>query len=140
MIQNVLPALRVVLYEGTGSQPLTSSERLEIMRSLLQKGYQVTRAVKDGTVSTIRAGVLLVLGQFHDQHIPAMASASELGGDVWIERLFLSKCASKSETSCASLSVGGRMTLACSAAGTFHSTPWKTSISGCFFRASTSSG
>ena len=77
MIQNVLPALRVVLYEGTGSQPLTSSERLEIMRSLLQKGYQVTRAVKDGTVSTIRAGVLLVLGQFHDQHIPAMASADD---------------------------------------------------------------
>ena len=64
MIQNIAPALRVVLYEGAGSQPLAAAERLEIMRSLLQKGYQVTRVLKDGAVSSIQEGLLLVLGRF----------------------------------------------------------------------------
>lgn len=76
MIQNAAPALRVVLYEGEGSLALSNAERFEIMKTLLQKGYQVTRALKNGAVSTILEGVLLVLGRFTESR-PPMDKATE---------------------------------------------------------------
>ena len=42
MIANAAPAPRVVLYEGEGSRALEESQRFELMRTLLEKGYAVT--------------------------------------------------------------------------------------------------
>ena len=75
MIQNAAPALRVVLYEGEGSQSLADTERFDIMLALLQKGYQVTRTLKDGAVSAVREGALLVLGRFTDGKAPTMEAS-----------------------------------------------------------------
>ena len=36
------PRLRVVLYEGHGSEPLEGPRRYEVLRTLLEKGYAVT--------------------------------------------------------------------------------------------------
>lgn len=76
MIQNAAPALRIVLYEGIGSQPLAAPERLELFRALLKKGYQVTRALKDGGVSAIQEGLLLVLGRFTETR-PELAESHD---------------------------------------------------------------
>ena len=56
--------LRVVLYEGTGSSPLPDDFRLELTRSLLERGHAVTRAVPNGRVGPAGEGALLVLGRF----------------------------------------------------------------------------
>ena len=72
MIQSAAPAVRIILYEGTGSLPMTAAHRLEMFRELLQKGYQVTRAIKDGVVSTFKEGTLIVLGQFNGGSAPQL--------------------------------------------------------------------
>jgi Pyruvate/2-oxoacid:ferredoxin oxidoreductase delta subunit len=60
--------LRVVLYEGAGSTPLSDADRFATMATLLQGGYAVTsvrsgsRTVPDGTRSPI-----VVLGRFAQQ-------------------------------------------------------------------------
>lgn len=64
MIAAAGPAFRVLLYEGEGSRPLESATRSEIMRSLLEKGYAVSRAVAGGTVTPMPTGSLLVLARF----------------------------------------------------------------------------
>lgn len=64
MIAAAGPAFRVLLYEGEGSRPLESSTRAEIMRSLLEKGYAVSRAVAGGSVTPMPSGSLLVLARF----------------------------------------------------------------------------
>jgi Pyruvate/2-oxoacid:ferredoxin oxidoreductase delta subunit len=59
-------ALRVVLYEGEGSRPLDQADRFATMRTLLEKGYAVTRSVPGGEVSPPGEGEVLVLGRFSD--------------------------------------------------------------------------
>jgi len=61
------PAVRVVLYEGEGSQPLPSDVSFEILRALLEKGYAVTRSVPGGRVSEPVDCALLVLGRFSEE-------------------------------------------------------------------------
>ena len=57
---------RVAIFEGTGSDPLESDLRNDIVMSLLQDGYAVT-LIRPGTaVSDITTGTLVVLGQFHE--------------------------------------------------------------------------
>jgi len=56
--------LRVVLYEGTDSAPLASTDRFSALTALLEKGFAVTRAVAGGRVAPHERGSLLVLGQF----------------------------------------------------------------------------
>src|SRR5690349_10423949 len=76
-----LPArtLRVVLYEGEGSQPLANADRFAMMATLLQGGYAVTavrrgsKAAPDGMKSP-----LVILGRFTGQ-TPAEATGD---GDV----------------------------------------------------------
>jgi Pyruvate/2-oxoacid:ferredoxin oxidoreductase delta subunit len=64
--------LRVVLYEGTGSQPLSSEDRFATVSGLLEKGFAVTRANGNGQPIGNKRGALLVLGQFEDGQAPAL--------------------------------------------------------------------
>ena len=61
------PALRIVLYEGTGTQPLDATDRYATISSLLERGYTVTRSAPDRPVSPADKSPLLVLGRFGGQ-------------------------------------------------------------------------
>ena len=56
----------IVLYEGNGSRPMDGELRFEVMRGLLDRGYQVARARNGGTPAQSRhaAEEILVLGSF----------------------------------------------------------------------------
>ena len=41
-------ALRIVLYEGSGAQPLEANDRFAAMTGLLEKGFAVTRVTGEG--------------------------------------------------------------------------------------------
>ena len=45
------PALRIVLYEGEGSQPLAAAERFDAISSLLERGFAVTSASGERAVA-----------------------------------------------------------------------------------------
>ncbi|MFQ5719701.1 MAG: ferredoxin family protein [Acidobacteriota bacterium] len=72
-------SLRVVLYEGPGSVPLSAGERLSAISALLEAGFGVTRAGGPGPVS-VESGEhpVLVVGQF-DADPPAMPERSAGG-------------------------------------------------------------
>jgi Pyruvate/2-oxoacid:ferredoxin oxidoreductase delta subunit len=74
-------ALRVILYEGAGSQPLAPDERFAAMSALLEKGFAVTRAGGVGEVSPADRSALLVLGRFENGKAPC---AEDAGGAVSI--------------------------------------------------------
>ncbi len=78
-----LPALRIALYEGTGSRSLDNAARGELLRALLEKGYAVTCIRPGMPVASIFSGELLVLGQF-DEEKPAEAE----GGDGQVKLHF----------------------------------------------------
>jgi len=61
------PTLRVVLYEGAGSEPFEDSERATLLRSLLEKGYAVSSSRGEGTLSPSGNGTLAVLGRFTEE-------------------------------------------------------------------------
>jgi Pyruvate/2-oxoacid:ferredoxin oxidoreductase delta subunit len=61
------PSLRVVLYEGSGAQPLESADRYAAVSALLEKGYAVTRSATDRPVSPADRSPMLVLGRFGGQ-------------------------------------------------------------------------
>jgi Pyruvate/2-oxoacid:ferredoxin oxidoreductase delta subunit len=67
--------LRVVLYEGPGSTPLTDERRFEMTLGLLEKGYEVTRPTRGGAVGSADASTLVVLGQFEEKQ-PDRATAA----------------------------------------------------------------
>ncbi|CAN5636558.1 hypothetical protein BH11PLA2_BH11PLA2_44730 [soil metagenome] len=69
---------RVILFEGHGSQPLESSLRMELVNTLLAKGYAVTVVRKGGAVSEVAAGTLVVLGRFLETK-PAQAEGQTPG-------------------------------------------------------------
>ena len=56
--------LRIVLYEGSGAQPLEANDRFAAMTGLLEKGFAVTRVTGEGRVSPADRASLLVLGRF----------------------------------------------------------------------------
>jgi NAD-dependent dihydropyrimidine dehydrogenase PreA subunit len=64
------PALRVVLYEGSGSSALPEDDRLSILRALLERGFAVSCARSDGKLSGAGSGTLLVLGRFLEKNLP----------------------------------------------------------------------
>jgi NAD-dependent dihydropyrimidine dehydrogenase PreA subunit len=57
----------VILYEGIGSEPLAPAVRLDVLRSLLEKGFNLTLVRPGGQVTDATSGVLLVLGSFSGQ-------------------------------------------------------------------------
>jgi len=61
------PTLRVVLYEGAGSEPLADSDRAALLRSLLERGYAVSSSRGEGTLSPTGNGTLAVLGRFTEE-------------------------------------------------------------------------
>ncbi|MBU6401736.1 MAG: ferredoxin family protein [Verrucomicrobia bacterium] len=56
--------LRVVLYEGEGSQPLAAADQFAALTALLEKGFAVTRTGATGRVAPADRSPLLVLGSF----------------------------------------------------------------------------
>ncbi|MHB8521493.1 MAG: ferredoxin family protein [Limisphaerales bacterium] len=68
--------LRVVLYEGNGSQPLEAGARFAALTALLEKGFAVTRAAGDGRVAPADRSPLLVLGRFLDGRLPGAEDAT----------------------------------------------------------------
>ena len=73
--------LRIVLYEGDGSQPLAAPDRFAAMSALLEKGFAVTRAAAAGAVARADRSSLLVLGQFTDGRLP---QAEDAAGEVFL--------------------------------------------------------
>jgi NAD-dependent dihydropyrimidine dehydrogenase PreA subunit len=59
--------LRVVLYEGKGSAELESRKRFEVVSSLLEAGYPVTRVVSGGEVAPPDSADVAVFGHFEGE-------------------------------------------------------------------------
>ncbi len=76
--------LRVILYEGADAQPLDSGGTYAVMRSLLERGFAVTRASLGGSVAPADRTELLVLGRFAGGHAPRLEDAQ---GRVAVESL-----------------------------------------------------
>lgn len=74
--------LRVVLYEGSGSEPFLSDDRFNTVQALLEKGFALTRAGGGGRVSPPDRSALLVLGRFADGRAP---EAEDANGSVRVE-------------------------------------------------------
>jgi Pyruvate/2-oxoacid:ferredoxin oxidoreductase delta subunit len=62
------PSLRVVLFEGVGSQPLAPADRYVIVSTLLQAGYALTRVRRAAPAPAVEPGrgPVVVLGRFVD--------------------------------------------------------------------------
>ena len=65
------PILRVLLYEGPGSSPLSDQFRGALLQSLLERGFPVS-CMRSGTIDALRNSVLL-MGKF-DSHPQAASS------------------------------------------------------------------
>jgi Pyruvate/2-oxoacid:ferredoxin oxidoreductase delta subunit len=63
---SLAPALRVILYEGTGTEPLQSEERFAALSTLLGKGFAVTATRGDRPVAPADASPTVVFGRFGD--------------------------------------------------------------------------
>ena len=66
-MKNDIFPFQIILFEGTGAAELDHSERREVTRSLLDKGYSVTRVAKEGLGGTEKSSTahpVLVLGDF----------------------------------------------------------------------------
>src|SRR6266542_3700225 len=59
--------LRVVLYDGSNSQPLENAEVFSALTALLEKGFAVTRAVAGETVGVRERGFTFVFGRFGEK-------------------------------------------------------------------------
>ena len=57
---------RIVLFEGTGAQPLDREFRAELLGQLLRSGYAVTVVRPGGRVSDAGQGTVIVLGRFQE--------------------------------------------------------------------------
>ena len=79
--------LRVVLYEGPGSTPLADQDRYQVLSSLLDNGFEVTRPVTGQEVAPPDDAPVLVLGLLdgepqvtadHDVHFRNLAHVNAL--------------------------------------------------------------
>jgi NAD-dependent dihydropyrimidine dehydrogenase PreA subunit len=68
----------VLLYEGDGSRPLDGSVRFGLLRTLLDRGYEVSRVTRtdEGAPRSSAAERLLVLGQFEGGAAPRLEDAA----------------------------------------------------------------
>jgi Pyruvate/2-oxoacid:ferredoxin oxidoreductase delta subunit len=69
------PALRIVLYEGSGAEPLEDESRFALMTALLERGYAVTRSSGERAVARGDHSPMIVLGRFHDGSSPDWSDA-----------------------------------------------------------------
>jgi len=70
--------LRIVLYEGEGSQSLDAGERFTALSALLEKGFAVTRSAGAAQVASSHRSALLVLGKFGEGKPPAQESGDDV--------------------------------------------------------------
>jgi Pyruvate/2-oxoacid:ferredoxin oxidoreductase delta subunit len=75
-------ALRIVLYEGSGSRPLDAPVRSAALRQLLESGYGVTRVATGTGMAVPGDGPIAVLGRF-EQAQPGVAESQEDGRPVF---------------------------------------------------------
>src|SRR5689334_19804019 len=68
--------LRVVLYEGSGSETLAAEDRFAAISALLEKGFAVTRANGNGQPAPAQRNHLLVLGRFAGGQVPLVEDAA----------------------------------------------------------------
>jgi Pyruvate/2-oxoacid:ferredoxin oxidoreductase delta subunit len=61
---------RVVVYEGLGAEPLANEERLQLISSLLERGFPVTRAGAERPVAPADATPVVAVGRFTES-VPA---------------------------------------------------------------------
>lgn len=61
---SLAPALRIVLYEGSGTQPFESDERFAALSKLLEKGFAVTATRGDRPMAPMDASPTVVFGRF----------------------------------------------------------------------------
>jgi Pyruvate/2-oxoacid:ferredoxin oxidoreductase delta subunit len=63
-VMPLTPALRIVLHEGAGAQPLDAQDRFATISGLLERGYTVTSSKGDSPVTAAGAAPSVVLGHF----------------------------------------------------------------------------
>ncbi len=78
MITHTARPLKIVLYEGQGSIPLSPEARLKVLTALLDQGYAVSRVTPDASPakSSDTDHTLLLLGRFPDCQPPALEDAT----------------------------------------------------------------
>lgn len=69
--------LRIVVYEGDGSQKIPTENRFAAMSALLARGFAVTRVTTTGPVARQDKSSLLVLGAFEGGRAPQAEDASD---------------------------------------------------------------
>jgi len=74
-------AVHVILYEGPGTAPLTTAERLQILTCLLEAGYAVSRTADESDILVSGNLPFMVLGRF-DQDLPLWLRQSDSGAHV----------------------------------------------------------
>lgn len=67
MISAAKPVVRIAIYEAEGARPLAAGNRLELTRTLLEKGYAVSTVRPGGQLSGVSQGSLIVLGEFTER-------------------------------------------------------------------------
>lgn len=68
--------LRVVLYEGSGSEALPAEDRFAALQGLLERGFSVARATGQGALAAAQRTTLLVLGKFQEGKAPVGEDAA----------------------------------------------------------------
>jgi len=61
---SLAPALRIVLYEGSGTQPFAAGERFAALSALLEKGFAVTATRGDRPMAPADTSSAIVFGRF----------------------------------------------------------------------------
>lgn len=68
MIARTQSPLRVILYEGPGSNPLDIEEKTGIVRFVLDSGFEISIVGQDGVLALDFADRFLVVGRFTNAH------------------------------------------------------------------------
>jgi NAD-dependent dihydropyrimidine dehydrogenase PreA subunit len=74
-----MSSLRVIVFEGSGAEPLEPRQRASLVRALLGKGCAVSCTANGGSLAGAGGGPLLVLGRFLE---PKPAETTDLAGQV----------------------------------------------------------
>lgn len=86
MIARKSSTLRVVLYEGRDSRPLPSELRLELMQTLLDRGFLVSSVKPNGALSKFQQPHILVLGAF-EQAVNPLATDAQSDTQVHVRNV-----------------------------------------------------
>jgi Pyruvate/2-oxoacid:ferredoxin oxidoreductase delta subunit len=83
--------LRLVLYEGSGTAPLSAEERYQAVNALLERGYSVTRAGSERALAPDDGAPVAVLGRFEgelpDGNVPVEMIGPSLDPAGLLERV-----------------------------------------------------